>query len=86
MSAGTPPDSGFEPSPFPDPVQPEQDPFRVIAAPPHLSNEIWQTSYYDAASHGKMGAYEQRPAGPCSLESGRLTDGDWPSTRIWKQV
>jgi hypothetical protein len=74
------------PSPYPVPAQPEQDPFRVIPAPPHMSNELWQTSYYDATSYGPVSSYTQRPAGPCSLETGRLIDGDWPQSRIWKQV
>jgi hypothetical protein len=78
---------GPEQFPFPDPVEPEQDPFRVIPAPGHMSNEIWQTSYYDATSHAPMGAFVQRPAGPCSLETGRLVDGDWPRDGSpWSQV
>lgn len=81
------PDSPFVASPFPEPVQPEQEPFKVIPAPPHISNEIWQTSYYDATSYAPMGAYKQLRAGPCDLETGRLIDGDWPSSHgIWKQV
>lgn len=71
---------------FPQPVQPEAEPFAVIEAPPHISNEIWQTSYYDASSHAAMGAFVQLPAGPCSIETGRLTDGDWPANPHWKQV
>jgi hypothetical protein len=52
-----------------------------------MSNEIWQTSYYDAASHAPMGIFTQRPAGPCHLETGRLVDGDWPSDGSpWSQV
>jgi hypothetical protein len=83
----TPPNSPYVPSPFPDPVLPEQEPFKVIPAPPHVSNEVWQTSYYDATSHADMGAYVQRPGGPCNLETGKLTDGEWPAPRnIWKQV
>jgi hypothetical protein len=78
--------SGDEPSPFPQPTLPEQDPFKVIPAPPHMSNEIWQTSTYDATSRAPMGAYVQRPAGPCRLDTGRLVDGEWPESRIWKQV
>jgi hypothetical protein len=78
--------SGDEPSPFPDPTHPEQPPFKVMPPPPHMSVEVWQSSYYDATTNAPMGAYTQRPAGPCSLETGRLTTGDWPESRIWKQV
>ena len=73
--------------PFPDPVQPEALPFRVVKSPAHLSIEIWQSSYYDATSHAPMGAFTQRPAGPCDLVTGRLLDGEWPSTHgLWGQV
>lgn len=73
--------------PFPDPVEPERDPFRVIPAPAHLSNEIWQTSYYDATSSAPMGVFIQRPAGPCDLATGRVVDGDWPKgPGPWQQV
>lgn len=82
----TPADSEFVPSPYPDAVEPERPPFKVIPAPPHMSNEIWQTSYYDATDNSPMGAYHQRPAGPCDIATGRLTDGDWPGSQIWKQV
>jgi hypothetical protein len=85
--ASDPPNSPNVQSPFPDPVLPEQEPFQVIPAPPHVSNEIWQTSYYDASSHAPMGAFVQRRAGPCSLETGKLIDGDWPAGESpWKQV
>jgi hypothetical protein len=33
-----------------------------------------------------MGAFSQLPAGPCDIATGKLTDGDWPETEIWKQV
>ena len=73
--------------PFPDPTHPESPPFAVVPAPAHVSNEVWQTSYYDATSSAPMGAYVQRPAGPCDLVSGRLVDGEWPSPEgLWKQV
>jgi hypothetical protein len=72
--------------PFPDPVQPEAPPFDVIPAPDHVSNEKWQTSFYDASSDAPMGAFRQRPAGPCSLVTGRLTDSDWADAGPWKQV
>ena len=73
--------------PFPDPVMPERDPFRVIPAPAHLSNEIWQTSYYDATSAAPMGLWVQRAAGPCNMSTGRVIDGDWPhGGGPWQQV
>lgn len=81
-----PADSGYVQSPYPNAVQPEQPPFTVIPAPPHLSNEIWQTSNYDATSRAPMGEFVQRPAGPCRLDTGELIDGEWPESRIWKQV
>lgn len=80
------PNSPYLPSPFPDPVQPEAPPFDVVPAPPHISNEIWQTSYYDATSDAPMGAFVQLPAGPCHLDTGRLTDGEWHTPGPWKQV
>lgn len=78
--------SEFQPSPYPNPVEPEKDPFVVIEAPPHVSNEIWQTSTYDATSSAPIGEYVQRPAGPCNIRTGRLIDRDWPANRIWRQV
>jgi hypothetical protein len=82
----TPPNSHFDPSPFPNPVQPEQPPFNVIPPPPHISNELWQTSYYDATSDATMGVYVQLPDGPCHLETGKLVDGEFQSPGPWKQV
>ena len=71
---------------FPDPVHPGEEPFEKMTPPDHISFQIWQDSWYDASSHAPMGAFTQRPAGPCDLVTGRLTDGDWPSGGPWKQV
>jgi hypothetical protein len=71
---------------FPDPVHPREEPFREMAAPDHISFQVWQDSWYDASSHAPMGAFTQRPAGPCDLATGRLTDGDWPAGGPWQQV
>lgn len=72
--------------PFPQPVQPEQDPFAAIPQPGHISSEAWQTSYYDATSSAPMGAFVQLGAGPCDVATGQLKDGDFPSTGLWQQV
>jgi hypothetical protein len=72
---------------FPDPVHPEQEPFQSMPSPPHISFQIWQDSWYDASSHAPMGAFAQRPAGPCDIATGRLLDGDWPASGgPWEQV
>jgi hypothetical protein len=73
--------------PFPDPTIPEAEPFATVPAPDHISVEKWQSSFYDATSSAPMGAFTQRPAGPCDIKTGRLTDSDWPSSHgLWQQV
>jgi hypothetical protein len=74
------------PPPFPDPAQPEQPPFEVIPVAAHLSTEVWQTSFYDATSPAPMGAFTQRPSGPCDLVTGRLKGQEWHTSGTWKQV
>jgi hypothetical protein len=80
------PNSPPVPDPFPDPVHPRDAPFESMPPPDHISFQIWQDSWYDASSHEPMGAFTQRPAGPCSIETGRLIDGDWHMGGPWKQV
>ena len=80
------PNSPTVPSPFPDPVSPGSPPFEKMEPPDHISFQIWQDSWYDATSNAPMGAFVQRPAGPCYLETGKLTDGEWHEPGPWKQV
>lgn len=80
------PNSPAAPDPFPDPVHPHEPPFIKVEPPPHITFQLWQDSYYDASNHDPMGAFTQRPAGPCDLQTGKLIDGDWPENQIWKQV
>ena len=73
---------------FPDPTHPDELPFTHMNAPPHISSQIWQDSFYDASSSAPMGAFVQLPDGPCHLETGRLVDGEFPGGKgtLWKQV
>lgn len=80
------PNSPPVPNPFPDPVSPDAGPFEKMPPPDHISFQIWQDSWYDASSHAPMGIFTQRPAGACHLETGRLVDGEWPTSPPWKQV
>lgn len=67
-------------------TDPSAPPFDVIPSPDHLSGQKWQMSFYDATSQAPMGAYSQRPSGPCDLHTGQLL-GEFPSGgSLWKQV
>lgn len=75
------------PSPFgPCATNPEEDPWSVIPQPDHISSEAWQTSYYNATSQAPMGAYVQRPSGPCDITTGQLTGAEFPNSGVWRQV
>lgn len=74
------------PAPFPDPSYPTQAPFRAIPVPDHVSQELWQDSYYEAGSHAPVSIFTKRPGGAVSLDSGRLTGEDFPDSGLWTQV
>ncbi len=85
--ASLPPNSPSAPNPFPDPVHPDEPPFSRMEPPDHISFQVWQDSYYNATDSSPMGAFTQRPAGPCHLDTGKLVDGEWPvGESLWKQV
>jgi hypothetical protein len=72
--------------PFPNAIEPEKPPFKTIPVSPHMSTEIWQTSYYDATNSADMGVYKQLSDGPCDLKTGRLIDGEFGGAGPFKQV
>lgn len=77
--------SGEVASPYAEPSLPEIDPFRTITAPPHVSSEIWQESYYDPRSQAPVSGFAKRPSGPVSLETGKII-GDFHQGHRWQQV
>lgn len=72
--------------PFPDPSRPSAEPFGTVENPPHISFEIWQASFYDPTSQAPASVFIKRPAGPVSLETGRLTGEGFGGQDRWKQV
>lgn len=72
-------------SPFPNPSNPGQDPFRVIEAPEHIGPDAWQTSYYDPRSQTTVSGFRKLPSGTVDINTGRLT-GDFHQGHRWQQV
>lgn len=74
------------PNPYMNPSRPDQPPFASIANPAHMSDQAWQTSFYDPTSPAPVSGFVKRPAGPVNLATGKLTGQGFPGTHRWKQV
>lgn len=63
-----------------------ESPYVSMPDPPHDPIGPWQQSYYDPTSKAPLWGFVKLDSGPCSIETGRVTDGDFPSPGPWKQV